>query len=445
MGKQYQDGLTIVTEIKEGAIGDLRIALSLIEADIEENPYIPFVTFDTLHFCRWIIFEEQYGKSNPRFPSTLVLSSNFDEPFEFHLKELYDKGINGLNLVYQHCKGYPAENERSPERVKDYMRRHNVGYNTLYVGTRGRTVIQIRREADLRTKIQLYLDKAICDPEFKDLGPEAVRGKIQQFVESQPELQWALEKTIFESSKWPRLRDLWPILLILLIAIFPIIIGSLTTGWIGAGLFFLMILFILGAALKLRTLEKNDEQYPAVTDYKHVRDLSVREDQIVQNQMSSITYVKAGWLRRTVLQIVLWAIDMAGRYIYTKGKLGSIPSIHYARWVMVDQGIRLIFFSNFDGSWENYLGDFIDKAASGLTAVWSNTRGFPRSRGLVNEGATDEQRFKAYARNSQVITNVWFSAYKRLSVQNINNNSHIRSGLFAALNQGQIKEWLRRF
>ena len=206
-----------------------------------------------------------------------------------------------------------------------------------------------------------------------------------------------------------------------------------------------MILFLIWAAIKLRNLEKNDEQYPAVTDYKHVRELSVKEDQIVQNQMSSITYVKTGWLRRLILKTVLWAIDLAGRYIYTKGKLGSIPSIHYARWVMVDQGKRLIFFSNFDGSWENYLGDFIDKAASGLTAVWSNTQGFPRSRWLVNEGATDEQRFKAYARNSQVITNVWYSAYKRLSVQNINNNSHIRSGLFASLHQEQIKEWLRRF
>lgn len=445
MGKQYQDGLTIVAEIKEGAIGDLRIALSLIEADIEENPYIPFVTFDTLHFCRWVIFEEQYEISHHRFPSTLVFSSNFDEPFESHLKELQDKGINGLNLVYQHCKGYPAENERTPERVTDFIRRHNVGYNTLYVGTRGRTVLQIRCEADLRNKIQLYLDKAICDPEFKNLEAESVRDKIQQFVKSQPELQWALDKSIFKSSKWPRLRDLWPILFILVILIFPIIIGSLTTAWIGAGLFSLMILLMLWAAIKLRTLEKSDEQYSAVTDYKHVRDLSVREDQIVQNQMSSVTYVKAGWLRKLILKTVLWAIDLAGRYSYTKGKLGSIPSIHYARWVMVDQGRRLIFFSNFDGSWENYLGDFIDKAASGLTAVWSNTRGFPRSRWLVNEGATDEQRFKAYARNSQVITNVWYSAYKRLSVQNINNNSHIRSGLFAALNQGQIKEWLRRF
>lgn len=444
MRKRYQDGLTIVTEIKEGKVENLRKVLAEIEAEIEENPLIPFIKFDTTHFCRWMIFNEQYDGRNQRFPATLVFSSNFDEPIEAHLNELFLKGINGLNKVYQYCKGYPAESERTLQQVTKYLSRHNVGYNTLYSGTRGRSVIQIRREAELRNKIQLFLDKAICQPDFQKLKPEAVREKIQQFVKSEPDLTWAVKESIFKPSIWPRIRDIWPFLLIIVILILPLIIGSMTTGWIAAGLYMLFILLLLVAAITFRSLEKKDEQYPAVTNYQHVRELSVREDQIVQNQMSSITYVKSGMIRKYLLRMVLWIIDLAGRYIYTKGKLGSIPSIHYARWVLVDEGKRLIFFSNFDGSWENYLGDFIDKAASGLTAVWSNTRGFPRSRWLVNEGATDEQRFKAYARNSQVITNVWYSAYKRLSVQNINNNSHIRSGLFAPLSQGQVKEWLRR-
>ena len=102
-------------------------------------------------------------------------------------------------------------------------------------------------------------------------------------------------------------------------------------------------------------------------------------------------------------------------------------------------------FSNFDGSWENYLGDFIDKAAKGLTAVWSNTAGFPRSRWLLLGGATDEHRFKAFARNSQIVTEVWYSAYKHLSVQNIINNSQIRKGLIGRQKPAETTEWLRRF
>jgi hypothetical protein len=123
----------------------------------------------------------------------------------------------------------------------------------------------------------------------------------------------------------------------------------------------------------------------------------------------------------------------------------GIPSIHFARWVIVDEGRRLIFFSNFDGSWENYLGDFIDKAAPGLTSVWSNCVGFPRTKGLSGGGATDEQKFKAYSRASQIPTQVWYSAYKWLSVPNINNNTRIRLGLYGEMDRAEAEEWLRRF
>lgn len=197
-------------------------------------------------------------------------------------------------------------------------------------------------------------------------------------------------------------------------------------------------------ALTLGYKERRDREAPASTDASHVRELVRQEDFIVQNQLSSITNVKPGWFRRMTLRTVLYVIDLAGRYIYTKGRLGTIPTIHYARWVMVDGGRRLLFFSNFDGSWENYLGDFIDKAASGLTAVWSNTDGFPKTRWLTRDGATDEQRFKAYTRTSQAPTQVWYSAYKRLTVTNINNNSAIRAGLYGNQTPSETEAWLRR-
>jgi len=127
-----------------------------------------------------------------------------------------------------------------------------------------------------------------------------------------------------------------------------------------------------------------------------------------------------------------------------RGTLGGIPTIHFARWVVLDGGRRLLFFSNFDGSWENYLGDFIDKAAPGLTAVWSNTVGCPRSEKLVGGGARDEQRFKSWTRDHQIFTQVWYSAYKELTVDNINNNSKVREGLYGRLGPEATKEWLAR-
>ncbi len=100
--------------------------------------------------------------------------------------------------------------------------------------------------------------------------------------------------------------------------------------------------------------------------------------------------------------------------------------------------------SNFDGSWESYLGDFIDKASRGLTAVWSNTKEFPRTRNLLREGATDGPRFRQWARGSQCGTNAWYTAYPELTMTAIDNNSAIREDLLTRLDDEGTTTWLRR-
>ena len=127
------------------------------------------------------------------------------------------------------------------------------------------------------------------------------------------------------------------------------------------------------------------------------------------------------------------------------GQLSGIPSIHFAHWAMIDNGRRLLFLSNYDGSWENYLDDFIDKASTGLTGIWSNTVGFPPTRFLVFAGARNGPWFKAWARNQQTYTAVWYSAYKNLTVNIIDNNSAICEGLVLPLAGAAVKEWLGRF
>ena len=83
---------------------------------------------------------------------------------------------------------------------------------------------------------------------------------------------------------------------------------------------------------------------------------------------------------------------------------------------------RLLFFSNYDGSWESYLGEFIDRAACGLTAVWSNTVGFPRTCRLLGAGARDEEAFKQWTRRHQILTQVWWSGVPDSTVQNIRDD-----------------------
>jgi hypothetical protein len=141
---------------------------------------------------------------------------------------------------------------------------------------------------------------------------------------------------------------------------------------------------------------------------------------------------------------VLWVTNLVARVSY-KGKLSGLTTLHFAHWVLIDNGRRLLFLTNYDGSWENYLDDFIDKAALGLTGIWSNTEDFPRTRFLVFGGAKDAPRFKAIARHTQAYTNVWYSAYPRSTVRSIDNNSAIREDLFKPLDDAATRRWLWRF
>jgi hypothetical protein len=102
----------------------------------------------------------------------------------------------------------------------------------------------------------------------------------------------------------------------------------------------------------------------------------------------------------------------------------------------------VLFFSNFDGSWERYLGDFVDQVHAGLTSVWSNTEGFPKTCFLLGRGATDEERFKAWTRAHQIPTQLWYSAYPSLTVPNISRNGLICEGL---VNRPRTREALSRW
>ena len=88
--------------------------------------------------------------------------------------------------------------------------------------------------------------------------------------------------------------------------------------------------------------------------------------------------------------------DYAVRHIYNRGSLSGLSSIHFARWVSLDGRRRLFFTSNYDGSLESYMDDFIDKAAWGLNAIFSSGDGFPRTCFLFCGGITDEKAYKRF-------------------------------------------------
>lgn len=447
MKPSRQQALLVITPIKP----DHREALEalfdeIVDCDVEDNEWVPFASLTTVHFARWAILPASVDVDGRHIPDQLCFSSNYDAPLQGHLEELVNvAGESGLDVIYNHCDGYP-DHPTKENRIA-YLKRHRQEYTAFYVGTVGRTVLQIRQEAALRDALQAFLNSR----DWSGSSAAEIRSAAQAFAfdDNQPAFAWAKNPPAGWYTPW--VRVLKHGLKAIVIALIVLLLGLLVFGVLPWGVFLgsvglLVVLFAL-FVLTLRYKENRDEADPVEYSCPEVRsDLVEREDLVVQNQMTSILNIKPGWFRLTTLRIVQGAINFAARFIANEGNLGGIPSIHFARWAIVDEGRRLLFLSNFDGSWENYLGDFIDKAASGLTAVWSNTVGFPKTQWLfLRGGARDEQRFKAFARKSQVTTNVWYTAYKTLSVQNINDNSKIRAGLLGDMTDAESRAWLRRF
>ena len=206
-----------------------------------------------------------------------------------------------------------------------------------------------------------------------------------------------------------------------------------------------VIIVILLIYTLFRKAEDADAVGESVSDHATLQEIFRRENHYAQNHMLSITQRKPGLIRLFTSRLIFWAISGLAQNLYRPGFLSDIGTIHFARWVTAPNSPDLFFFSNYDGSWESYLEDFITKAHNGLTGVWSNSIGFPRSENLVDKGATDGERFKRFARHSMIPTRFWYSAYPDLTTAVIRKNTVIRRGLSGVMTEDDAKKWLSLF
>jgi hypothetical protein len=173
--------------------------------------------------------------------------------------------------------------------------------------------------------------------------------------------------------------------------------------------------------------------------------IAATEDHGTQNALTHVVPLRKGAGRLSTLKHAHAIIDrISQNHFQYIGQLGTIPSIHFAKWLLFDSGRRLLFLSNYDKSWESYLGDFVDRAPEGLNLAWSCTQEYPRTIGLAFEGARDEETFKAWGRAYQVPTQVFYSAYRELTIETINNNTWIRHRLSQPTEAGELDVWFRR-
>ena len=126
----------------------------------------------------------------------------------------------------------------------------------------------------------------------------------------------------------------------------------------------------------------------------------------------------SGALMRLANKGIFWLLGT--RFLRSRlDGLATLSMIHYARWVIIkdsqfprlsDRQPRerlhysyMFFFSNFNGSWAQYIDSFSAAIPTGLNGLWWRNVGWP--------GSVPEQPLHRYVTHNQLFTNHYYSAY----------------------------------
>lgn len=385
------------------------------------NNLVPFARFENIHVARFAILDDQTlidRRSYPdvQFPEEkicLTFIADCDGPGEALLKSLAEAAADGLRQIFHHCEEMDDATD-----LLEWMRRRNVEPTTYYVNWVGRTVRQVKEEAQLHNSLQTIL------PKLTETSPTLLHRALRDAL-----LAGGVKLT--------------PIVGMNLLDIVRQVGGLLSLPLIGL---VLSPFVILGAPLfiwVLRRKETSDQTITPRVEAARISSMSMREDHDVTNPFSAIGSLKPGAFRRYLTRVILYTVNWSTTYIYTRGRLARVGTIHFARWVLLDNDRRVVFASNYDGSLESYMDDFINKVAFGLNLVFSNGIGYPATDFLISGGATREHEFKNFLRRHQVPTDVWYKAYPGLTTRDLARNARIRAGFERSyLSEGEARLWL---
>jgi hypothetical protein len=481
-----QDALTAIVPIQ--CEPEEREALErLLEAvgdDVRHNRHLRFDALQLPHFLSWSFLPGTCDEVGRVGPPRLVFEANYCGPTEAFLEELYQ--VLGRPLwqhIYQRCGSRAWDGAQA---FKDYFRDHAWKPALFYRSYPGLTARTIANDTAVHWFLHECLTREplpeppgeLLDGRSEDARIDLLVTECQRRVEQaiQARKQQALPPLEFGAdrvSKLERLKKRRVFRWLMVIPILPVA---------GVALALLAYEVLRTAVLDWRARLRQEPPAPAQPPPLDARAerlrerIQAREDRQEQNHLTLYVQLKMGLLRRLTLRLVLFGWNYLAKTWFTEGTLAGIEGIHFARWVLVDDGWKwwpppnkdgrprrlsflrkrrgLLFLSNYDGSWEAYLDNFIDRASLGLTTIWCNTQGFPKTRlhwnatgrfpyVSISMGAQREEEFKHWVRQHQLPTTVWYSRHPDQSVSNIRRNRDIRSLSTAGLDPRRRRTWLQ--
>ena len=424
--REATQALTVLAELDPGPVPRalLEHRLAVIAGDLAGNPVFRPGELPDTHFMRFVIIDDPRGE----LPSLLAWETNHDGLAADYLAAVA-RAAPSIEAVFECCAGYPAGGIAELAGWIAWMQARAYPAGAFYIAYRG-----VLRSRILNDRLVHDAIRSALDGEDRAALAQLSRHEIQRRIRAQvadrhPDLE-----------TWPTGDDELRWLVGKILAVLGLVVA-------------LPVILVL--ALPWYLVLRRKESTDLATAYRRpvVVDPAVRdaEDRATQNQLTHVVDIKPGRFRFATLWLVLKAIDIVAQVYSVRGDLGGITTIHFARWVIlrdrrtgVRKRHRLLFFSNYDGSWESYLGEFIDRAAYGLTAVWSNTVGFPETEHLVCKGARNEEAFKQWTREHQILTQVFWTGAPGSTVQNIRDDILIRRQLDRGLADAELTTWLRK-
>jgi hypothetical protein len=149
------------------------------------------------------------------------------------------------------------------------------------------------------------------------------------------------------------------------------------------------------------------------------------------------------WKPRVLFnKLIFWAVGTR----YFKPRLNgllTLSMIHYARWVILTardfprlsekqprETLRygyMLFFSNFNGSWEQYVDSFSAAIPKGLDLLWWQNVGWPKS--------VPEQPFHRYVEFNQIWTDYYYSAYPMAASNDVKAAQRVKRALTTLIDE----------
>jgi len=427
-----QSNVLVNAPIRPERLGELRSLLSSMNEQPgvanPENLLFPFAAFPEIHFARFVILDDRtegdmaaYNIAPASYPVSLAFLADFDGPAEEFRRHAATRAREGLNKVFSCCEGFSGTSD-----LAAWMKEHETPPATIYGNWRGRTVTQVHEENLLRLALEQFLQAEAAS--FAAGTPEQTHAALYSFV------QKAVREGRLMLTPAPKTPVTWWIGNVLHLITVPLALLLLAP---------FLLLYLPIFAWQLRSREKSDPEIAPRPELSATEQLAAIEDHDVTNQFTAMGSVKPGQFRRWTLAFLLWVLNWTTRHIYTRGRLARVGTIHFARWVFINDKRRMLFASNYDGSLSTYMDDFINKAGFGLNLVFSNGLGYPKSRWLILDGSKDEQKFKYFLRRHQLPTEVWYKAYPGLTAFDLERNTLLRQGLEKpVLADAELRRWV---